>query len=165
MEIAFNLSGVQLLQLLVAVILPLVVGIVTTRVTSPGRKAVALLLLSVVSSLLTELLASAHAGTTYDLGAGLILALTSFLIGVGMHYGIWKPTGVSIAVQENLGPTEIAKGPITPDVNSVDAQSRLYSDYSDYPAKPGAAVDEDDEGEDDEDVVELYDNVGRRIQP
>jgi hypothetical protein len=100
MEIVFNVSGVQLLQLLVAVILPVVVGLVTTRVTKPGAQAILLLLLSVVTALLTELLAAVTAGVAYDLGAGLLLALSTFVVGVAVHYGLWKPTGVTAKVAE-----------------------------------------------------------------
>ena len=58
MDITFSITGVQLLQFAVAVLLPLLVGLVTTRVTKSGAKAVLLLALSVITSLLTELLAA-----------------------------------------------------------------------------------------------------------
>jgi hypothetical protein len=101
MNIVFNLDWVQLLQLLVAVILPVVVGLVTTRVTAPGRKAILLLTLSVVTSMLAELLYAIQMGVAYDLGAGIVLALTTFIVGVATHYGLWKPTGVSAAVERS----------------------------------------------------------------
>ena len=104
MDIEFNLSGLQLLQLFVAVILPVIVGLVTTRITKPGKQAILLLVLSVVTALLTELLAAATAGLTYDLGAGLLLAVSTFVIGVAVHYGLWKPTGVTAKVAD-LGVT------------------------------------------------------------
>jgi hypothetical protein len=97
--ITFSFPPALILGLLVSTILPLLVGLVTTRVVAGGVKALLLAALSAITGLLTELLASVNAGTTYDAGTGLVLALTSFLIAVGLHYGLWKPTGASNAVQ------------------------------------------------------------------
>ena len=104
MDITFSLTWVQLLQFAVAVLLPLLVGLVTTKVTKSGVKAVLLLALSVITSLLSVLLAASQAGTTYDLGVGLLLGLSTFIIGVAMHYGLWKPVGATQAAQ-SVGPT------------------------------------------------------------
>lgn len=100
MDISFDLPPALILGLVVSTILPLLVGLVTKTVTSPSVKAVLLAALAAVTGLGTELLASINAGTTYDLGTGLVLALTSFVVAVGLHYGIWKPTGTSHALQE-----------------------------------------------------------------
>lgn len=102
MNIEFNLPPALLIGLLVSTVLPILVGLVTTRVTSPGVKAVTLAGLAALLGLLTELLNSINTGTVYDLGTGLILALTSFLIAVAMHYGLWKPTTVSAKAQDVL---------------------------------------------------------------
>lgn len=97
--IAFTLDTALIIQLLVSTVLPLLVGLVTKTVTSPGAKAVLLAGLSLVTSLLVELGASVAAGTSYDLGQGLLLALPTFLIAVGLHYGLWKPVGAAEAAQ------------------------------------------------------------------
>jgi hypothetical protein len=102
MNIEFNLPPALLIGLLVSTVLPVLVGLVTTRVTSPGVKAVLLAALAAVTGLGTELLASINAGTTYDLGSGLVLAVTSFVVAVALHYGIWKPTTVSAKAQDVL---------------------------------------------------------------
>lgn len=104
MEFTFSLSLAQQLQFILAVFLPVLVGLVTTRVTSAARKAILLLALSVITSLLTEILNAVMSGQSYDLGTGLMAALTTFIIGVSMHYGLWKPTGVSEAAKEVGGP-------------------------------------------------------------
>ena len=44
--------------------------------------------------------ASISAGTSYDIGQGLLLALPTFLIAVGLHYGLWKPVGAAEKAQE-----------------------------------------------------------------
>ncbi|TFC30208.1 hypothetical protein E3O55_08540 [Cryobacterium sp. MDB1-18-2] len=97
MSFAFNLS--LLLWLLIAVILPILVGLVTTKETSPGRKAIYLAALALVAGLLAQLLAAIQAGVTYDLFTGLIQGLGAFLIAVALHFGLWKPTGVAGAAQ------------------------------------------------------------------
>lgn len=102
-EVTFTLDGAQILQLVITVLLPVLVGLVTTRVTSPRVKAFLLAALSVVSSLLTEIMTAVETGTGYDLGRGLITALGTFIAAVGLHYGLYKPVGVSQAAQSAFG--------------------------------------------------------------
>ncbi|QZE10315.1 membrane protein [Microbacterium phage Luna18] len=102
MDIAFTLDPALIIGLLVSTVLPLLVGLVTTRVTHGGVKAVLLAGLALVTSLLTELGAAVANDVAYDLGQGLLLAIPTFLIAVGMHYGLWKPVGASTAAQSVL---------------------------------------------------------------
>lgn len=97
--IAFTLDPAAVVQLVVAFILPVIVGLVTTRVTSAAAKAWLLAALALVTSLLVELGRSIAAGSTFDIGIVLIAALPTFVISVATHYGLWKPTGVSEAAQ------------------------------------------------------------------
>ncbi len=53
--VAFTFDPATVVQLLIAFILPILVGLVTTRVTSPAVKAWLLAGLSLVTSLLVEL--------------------------------------------------------------------------------------------------------------
>lgn len=101
--ITFTLDGGLLLQQVITVVLPILVGLVTTRVTSARTKAILLAALSVVSSLLTEIMTAVESGTGYDLGRGLSMAMFTFVGAVAMHYGLFKPTGVSAAAQDALG--------------------------------------------------------------
>lgn len=109
-EITFTFDGGMTLQLVLTVVLPVLVGLVTKRVTSASTKAILLAGLSVVSSLLTEILSAAEAGTAYDLGRGLTAALFTFVGAVALHYGLFKPTGVSKAAQNALGGRPAAEG-------------------------------------------------------
>jgi uncharacterized membrane protein len=93
--ISFAPTWVQLLSLVVTVVLPVLVGLVTTRETNPGRKALLLAALAAVTGLGTELLGALSTGTPYDLAAGLYVVLQSFVIAVALHYGLLKPTGIS----------------------------------------------------------------------
>lgn len=98
--INFDVPLWLVLQLVGATILPLLVGLVTTRETNPGRKAIYLAALSVLISLLAEIVSALQTGVTYNLGTALLAALGTFLIAVGTHYGLWKPTGAAGALQD-----------------------------------------------------------------
>lgn len=102
MNIAFDIPPALIIGLLVSTVLPLLVGLVTTKVTASGAKAVLLAVLAAATGLLTELLAAVNAGVAYNLGTGILVALGSFLVAVGMHFGLWKPTTVSAKAQRVL---------------------------------------------------------------
>jgi len=95
-----NLDSAYWLGLVVSVVLPVLVGLVTTRVTSAGAKAVLLLALSTANGFLVELAGPHDAG--YSVGTAAVLALVSFGTGVLAHFGLWKPTGVSGKAQDSL---------------------------------------------------------------
>ncbi|MFD9193003.1 hypothetical protein ACFWCA_32920 [Streptomyces phaeochromogenes] len=94
-----NLDQAYWLGLLVSTVLPVLVGLVTTRVTHAGTKAVLLLALSTVTAFVTEYAAP---GPGYDVGTAVILSLVSFGTGVLIHFGLWKPVGVSTRAQDSF---------------------------------------------------------------
>lgn len=98
--IVFTIQWPLIIGLLSGTVLPLLVGLVTTTVTHGGVKAVLLAGLSAAAGLLTELGNALTTGSTYDVGTGLLTALGAFLVGVGLHYGLYKPTGASTALQK-----------------------------------------------------------------
>lgn len=100
--IVFDIPAWQIFTLLAGIILPLAVGLVTTKVTNAGRKAVILAALAVGISLATELAAALQQGETYNLGLALLTGVGTFLVAVGTHYGFWKPTGVTDKAQSTL---------------------------------------------------------------
>ena len=87
------------LGLLISVLLPVLVGLVTTRVTHAGTKAVLLLALSTLNGLLVEV---ANPGAGFDLGTAAVLALVSFATGVLAQFGLYKPTGLAGRAQDSL---------------------------------------------------------------
>ena len=93
-----NLDQAYWLGLLVSVVLPVLVGLVTTRVTHAGWKAVLLLALSTANGLIVEYAGPHDAG--YSVGTAAVLALVSFGTGVLSHFGFWKPVGVSAKAQD-----------------------------------------------------------------
>ena len=102
MNLSFDIPPALIVGLIVSTILPLLVGLVTKTVTNGSVKAVLLAALSAVTGFGTELAAAINSGATYNAGTGLVLALIAFLVAVGLHYGLWKPTGASAAAQ-NVG--------------------------------------------------------------
>ncbi|MEV6014770.1 hypothetical protein [Streptomyces sp. NPDC051997] len=95
-----DLDRAYWLGLLVSVVLPVLVGLVTTRVTNAGVKAVLLLALSVITGFVTEYAGPHDAG--YSVGTAAVLALVSFATGVLSHFGFWKPVGVSGKAQDSF---------------------------------------------------------------
>lgn len=93
--ITFDIPLLVVLQLCGSAVLPVLVGLVTTRTTRPGTRAVLLALLAMASSLLLQVINALETGTPYNLGVGLVLGLTSFVLAVGTHYGLLKHLGVS----------------------------------------------------------------------
>ena len=95
----------QLLNLLLAVVFPVLVGLVTKTVTRSGLKAILLATISLGSGLVSALLASVTAGTPFDLIAAVLTGLAAWTIAIATHYGIWKPTGITARVQSIGTPT------------------------------------------------------------
>lgn len=97
--ITFDVPLYLVLSLVASTVFPLLVGLVTKRTTDPGIKATLLAGLAVLSQLLVELAEALQHGTNYNLGTALVLGLVSFLIAVGTHYGLLKPTGLTDKAQ------------------------------------------------------------------
>lgn len=98
--IDFNLDAIQIVTFLVATVSPLLVGLVTTRVTAASTKAWLLAAIAAVTGFGSEFLATVTEGGVYDVGTGLVTAITAFLIAVGLHYGLYKPVGASEKLQK-----------------------------------------------------------------
>jgi hypothetical protein len=94
-----TLDDAYWLGLAISVVLPVLVGLVTTRVTHAGTKAVLLLFLTALNGFLVEL---SSAGDDYNVGSAVLLWAVSFATGVLSHFGLWKPTGVAAKAQ-NVG--------------------------------------------------------------
>jgi len=84
-----------LLSLVVTVLLPVLVGIVTTRLTSPGVRAVLLLLLATVKTIVEAVLSANMAGAHPAWQMIVFNAAVNFAVAVAVHFGLWKPTGVA----------------------------------------------------------------------
>ena len=87
--------------LVISVVLPVLVGLVTTRVTSAGWKSVLLLFLSTLNGFLVEAFQTPH-DAGYSVGTAAVLALVSFGTAVLSHFGFWKPVGVARKAQDSF---------------------------------------------------------------
>lgn len=98
--IVFSLDWAIVIQIVLAVVLPILVGLVTTRVTAGSIKAWLLAGLTLVTSVVTQLAAAVSNGTPFDLGLALLAVIPAFAISVATYYGLWKPTGVGERMQD-----------------------------------------------------------------
>lgn len=100
MELLFTLDPAAIVQLVLTVVMPIAVGLVTTRTTSGAVKAWLLAAFTLVTSMLTELADALANSTPYDVGVALLATIPMFAISVATYYGLWKPTGVGAAAQD-----------------------------------------------------------------
>ena len=91
--LTFEFSLVTLLQFVLAIVLPLLVAIVTTRVTSGRKRGILLAAITLVTGLLTQIVGALVSGTPLDLFSVVLTLLISFVISVGFHFGLWGASG------------------------------------------------------------------------
>jgi len=84
--------------LLISVVLPVLVGLVTTRITHAGVKGVLLLALSTLNGFLVEYVGPHSDG--YSVQTAAVLAIVSFGVSVLTHFGLLKPAGISGRAQD-----------------------------------------------------------------
>ena len=102
-----DLDRAYWLGLLISVVLPVLVGLVTTRVTHAGTKAVLLLALTATNGFFVELASPAPG---WDASTAIVLAVVSFATAVLSHFGLWKPTGISGRAQDTLVTARTPRG-------------------------------------------------------
>lgn len=79
-------------QVILAVVLPALVALVTKNVTHSGTKALILLALSVVTGVLTDVVAQ---GGDWNVQTVVGSAFGQFALAVVAHYGLLKPLNVT----------------------------------------------------------------------
>lgn len=87
------------LNLLVAVIFPIFVGLVTKTTTNPAIKATLLATISLASGVVAQWLASLSSGQPMDWFTAIVTGFGAWAIAIATHLGFWKPTGATEAVQ------------------------------------------------------------------
>jgi hypothetical protein len=85
----------QLISLVVGTLLPILVALITDRAASGAAKAITLLALAAVSSFLSAWLVALTGGAAFDFAQAAFGALTTFVVAVASHFGLWKPVGAS----------------------------------------------------------------------
>jgi hypothetical protein len=96
-ELGNGLTVIDLnwIMLLSGTVLPFLVALVTARVAWAGLKAIVLAVLAALAGLLNELYTAAGVVADIDWSSAGANAITTFLIAVGMHFGLWKPTNLT----------------------------------------------------------------------
>ncbi len=97
--IEFDIAWPTIIGMLVAVVLPLIVGLVTKRMTDSGVKAGLLAALAALTGALTEFGNMLTTGEPFNVAMALVMIVVAFITAVGMHFGLYKPTGAAAAVQ------------------------------------------------------------------
>lgn len=94
-----SVTAFQLVTFVVGVLLPILAAVVTRFDATPKVRSLVLLLLSFISGILNSWLV---APSGFDWSQAIFNAITQFVIGVAVLYGLWKPTGVSDAAKSTL---------------------------------------------------------------
>ncbi|MFI6228642.1 hypothetical protein ACIBCR_15175 [Micromonospora echinospora] len=95
-----NLGG--LLSLAITIVLPILVGLVTRHSTSAGAKATLLLFLSAVNAILSAWLQAENTSAVFEWIPVVYSTFINFAIAVAVHFGWYKPAGISDAAQRSL---------------------------------------------------------------
>lgn len=98
--IEFSLDTAMVVQTVLTVFMPIIVGLITTKTTAGAVKSWLLAGTTLATSILTGFAEAMSSGMAFDLGVALLMAIPAFAISVSTHYGLWKPTGVSTKAQE-----------------------------------------------------------------
>lgn len=101
--ITFEFSWLTLLTFIVAILLPLAVGLVTKLDTKPARRAILLALFAAIAGFLNELITAISTGGSFNVSEALFLWVGIFVVSVAAHFGVLKPTGLSTKAQAALG--------------------------------------------------------------
>src|SRR6185503_11562432 len=103
-----NVGG--LLSMLLTLILPLLVGVVTTRVTSPTLKTILLLIATAIKTTAEAIVANNNDYIHFAWIPFLMNLVLNLILAIGMYFGVWKPTKIADRVQDRVGVTEQGYG-------------------------------------------------------
>lgn len=98
--ISFDVSWPHLVGVLSGVVMPLVVALVTTRVTDSGTKGLLLTACSWTAGMLAEVGAALESGTEMNIADAALAALVTLVVGQTAYGAVWQPTGVAHRLQE-----------------------------------------------------------------
>jgi hypothetical protein len=87
--------GLNWLNIVMALILPMLVALVTNNMASSSVKAITLALLAAISGLVVELINAGGVLDGFDWDTAGSNMLWTFLLAVGLHFGLLKPVGIT----------------------------------------------------------------------
>lgn len=108
-NLAFSTGGI--VSLLVAWVLPIVVGYFTKASLNSGLKAAILAALSGITAVLSQWLTAINDNQHFAWQAAVLTAFGTWVVAEATYFKIWKPTGLSDIVQ--------AAGPIADPVEKA----------------------------------------------
>lgn len=120
---------------ILATLAPLIVGLITKRFVESKTKTILLIFVTVIIQILTEL------GSTFNLWEFLTKLVMAFILSVGIHYQILKPTGITsvdgfvnnILPDKGIG-ADYGGNDLLPDPDLIKAENeRLGITDEDYP--------------------------------
>lgn len=91
------MDAFQVINLVVSFVLPLIVGLLSKQSWNPNLKAVLLLLVAAISTLLTTLITAQSFDDWKTLAGQTAL---NWLVAVATHFHLWRPLGASAKVAE-----------------------------------------------------------------
>jgi hypothetical protein len=95
-----SLDATQIVSLLVAVVAPLVVGLLTKSSTSKNIKAIALAAIAAAIGVANGFLATPH--DKWSWSVAIVNGVIAWVVAVAVHFGFWKPVGATEVAQNTL---------------------------------------------------------------
>jgi hypothetical protein len=83
------------LQVVLGIVIPALVGLVTTKLTNPAVKSLLLMFFTVLGTFGAQVADAAVAQRKFELVSTLVAAAGTYVLAICVHYGFLKPTGVS----------------------------------------------------------------------
>jgi hypothetical protein len=93
-----NTSDTQLIALVCGIIIPILVGVLAKSTAAAGLKAI----LNAMMSGLGGLIATVVPGS-FQWKPFLVAVASTWVVSIATHFGLYKPVGVSAAVQSSTG--------------------------------------------------------------
>lgn len=99
----FTPTGAGIFSLILTILLPLVVAVITTRVTHPGVKFMLLLFVVGIKTTIEAVVANNSDYINFAWVPFLMNLIINMGIAIAAHFGVWKPTGAAASIQDNVG--------------------------------------------------------------
>lgn len=92
-----------LFSLILTVALPLLVAVITTRVTSAKVKTILLIIVVAIKTTVEALVSNGNDVVNFAWIPFLMNIVFNLVLAIVIHLGVWKPTGAAAHIQENVG--------------------------------------------------------------
>lgn len=115
--LGLTVDGWAALNLAIQFVLPLLVGLITTKVTGRGVQFLLLSVLTLVSTVGIQVFQAHTAGLAVDLVQIVVQAVVNFSVSLLAHYNVWKPTNLTdlvLSVFSKAPVAAVAAAPVDP---------------------------------------------------